>query len=523
MLVTCCSLAICRRCAFNRWIHCDKKCWLCGTSLLYQYPSKPLILGPGQHGIIFDEIDLPETSNGNDDVIDQENYEGVHSDQDHSETLSDQENCEGGYSEDNHSETLSDIIDEFDQYLGEDPVPEDHETAEEAGVYECGGHWYRAQPHRPNTKCRICSWVFKNIQSLREHILSHFRPQIRAFMERFSSPWVCHLCNKVQKNKASLERHLAWREDLFFEITKLNLKDFPELLRFNLRRDSVPEYRPRQPRQPMDDATRERIFGKRRKYRYYKNIETFLSNQIKKGYETKRIIALKLRKYRTSVADHNNVTRNLNLRQLRKQLELEERRHRRDKIFIIKKNSQNNGQSRRVCWRWRKFRNYFYQEEASESRENTTENYDNFEASSPPVPDKPNEDEKLEDSQAGGVMKNQQKIRYRRPHKQKHLNSRLNLISHLKTRAKENLRKKKTGERNVGKSKFPIPRRMIGIFYHQLRNSPFINGLRRQEINRTKQLIKSKLERYRLKRKSSPGSDQKSNLVERDKFSSSSF
>ena len=507
MLVTCCGLAICKRCAFSDWIHSDKHCWLCGESLLYEYPSKPLTLAPGQHGIIsFNEIELPETNNDDASIEQRGNV-----------LEESRGSLEGENS--NESESLSDIINEFDPYL------EDHETPDEAGVYECGGHWYRAQPHRLNPRCRLCELAVRNVQSLREHILSHFRPQFRAFMERFRTPWSCHLCNKVHKNKASLERHLAWREDLFFDIAGLNLKDFPELLRVNLRRDFVPEYRPRQ---PMDDATRDRIFRKRRNYRYFNSMSTFLSNQIKKGYKTKRIVALKLRGNLTPPSDQNIFARNFNLRRVRQRLEAKQ--NGRDQIFIIKRNGQNIDPSRKVFRKGRKFKKKIIKEEATEERDILMEHPDDLDTSALSLPGTFLEEKMVDRGEDEVMIEEKDNQTNRRRRKYKHLDSLPTFISHLIKKAKQNLRKKKFGNRNTQKSTFSISRR-IGMYSCQLRKSLFINGLRRQVTNRVISRMNKQLPRSRLrsKGKSRTDSSQKLNgktvlkavLVERDQFSPS--
>ena len=221
VLVTCCGLVLCKICAFKSWIHNHKQCWHCNKKLLFEHHSSTVSLLPGQYGIlIFDEIDIPDIP---DKINEAQPQQG------------DENNDE--------FETLSDNVDYFDPYMGEEFEEEENPVTEDGKVYEFGGHWYRTQPHRLHPQCRLCGVTCINVQSLKEHMLSHFRHQFRVFMQRFESPWICHLCNKVQKTKASLKRHLAWREDLFFEITGNNPRDYPELLRVNWRRDHVPEYR----------------------------------------------------------------------------------------------------------------------------------------------------------------------------------------------------------------------------------------------------------------------------------------
>ena len=106
---------------------------------------------------------------------------------------------------------------------------------------------------------------------------------------------------------------------------------------------------------------------------------TFLSNQIKKGYKTKRIVALKLRGNLTPPSDQNIFARNLNLRRVRQRLEAKQ--NGRDQIFIIKKNGQNNEPSRKVFRKGRKFKRNSIKEEATEERDILMEHHDDRDAS----------------------------------------------------------------------------------------------------------------------------------------------
>ena len=241
----------------------------------------------------------------------------------------------------------------------------------------------------------------------------------------------------------------------------------------------TPDYRPRQ---PNDAATRERIFRRRRNYRYVQSMAVFLADQIRRAYRTRRIVAWKLQisQHSASEGESDLIRRSSSLRRVRQ--ELQERGRRRETIFIINSRGfDSSGERRlRIHRKPRAFRKLKLKQEQPSVLSEEIEDNSSFPiessarttipsaSSSSPLP-------------TGATHTWDQSVSRRR-RTSKHLKSLPTLISHIIKRARPNMRKKKT---DPGKTRLPKPsgefkpRELI----RQIRKSLFINGIRKQITN----------------------------------------
>ena len=166
----CCAMQICRKCAFYGWVHNSERCW----NKECNHRGKLRIRNTGKGK--FNNGLLKET-----------------------------------------------ILRDLEQFIQDELSVSEEDYQEISSLH-------RAEGHRENLQCQKCSEIFKNVETLKSHFVTHFKDKFLAYPKiPQKPPYVCYVCGVKKKNWSSLCRHLSWPEDQFFIITGENPVSHPEL------------------------------------------------------------------------------------------------------------------------------------------------------------------------------------------------------------------------------------------------------------------------------------------------------